>query len=360
MPAAESRRSRVEEVWMVEEQTVIVTGSDDDDDYGDDGVLGTDLEADVEIPLTRRLLSEFIGTLLFVGIGTGAATVFALGPPKAFAKLSDIFVNGQPDAMRLYASLHGTYGDVLPVALAFAFALATLVYALGGISGAHFNPAVTFSLAVARRFRWSEVPLYVVVQCLGAIVGTLVVAGIYGQDGAAFGGNDILFGATTVSVGFWNGVLAEAFITFILVTAIMAIAVDPRAPKGWSGLVIGISLGAGILVTASATGGSANFARSLGPFVVTWLKYDVSVLPWHDLIVYLIGPLIGGAAAALVYESLSGLEAISPAPHPGAATGGVDSVLGENREDDDEHEALDESVGDAPSTRPSDEGFRKP
>jgi glycerol uptake facilitator protein len=204
---------------------------------------------------------------------------------------------------------------------------------------------------VARRFRWREVPLYWVVQCLGAIVGTLVIAGIYGQDGASFGGHDILFGATTVSVGFWNGVLAEAFITFLLVTAIMAIAVDPRAPKGWSGLVIGLSLGAGILVTAGATGGSANFARSLGPFVASWLNYDVGVIPWGDLTVYALGPLIGGAAAALVYESLSGLEAVSPAPNPGAATGGVDSVMGEDRA---------EIVETAPTTPPPDpdEGFR--
>jgi glycerol uptake facilitator protein len=331
------------------------------DDGGAAGEAPFQFELDEEVPLRRRLLAEFVGTLVFVGAGTGAATFYQLGPLKAsasaFAKVADIFKGGDPSAARLYSSLHGTYGgDVLPIALAFAFTLAFLVYALGGVSGAHFNPAVTFSLAVARRFRWREVPLYWIVQCAGAIVGTLVIAGIYGQDGASFAGNDILFGATTVSVGFWNGVLAEAFITFILVTAIMAIAVDPRAPKGWSGLIIGLALGAGILVTAGATGGSANFARSLGPFVASWIKYDVGVLPWHDLYVYAIGPLIGGAAAALVYESLSGLEAFSPAPRPGAATGGVDSVLGEAREDviiDDPNPL------DGPPPPGPDEGFRR-
>lgn len=319
---------------------------------------GLGLETEGEVPLRRRLLAEFVGTLIFVAAGTGAATLYVLGPMKAgaaaFGKIADIFEGGDPAATRLYSSLHSVSGgDVLPVALAFAFALAVLVYALGGVSGAHFNPAVTFSLAVARRFRWREVPIYWVVQCLGAIVGTFVIAGIYGQDGASFGGNDILFGATTVQVGFWNGVLAEAFITFILVTAIMAIAVDPRAPKGWSGLVIGLSLGAGILVTAGATGGSANFARSLGPFVASWLNYDVGVIPWGDLIVYAVGPLIGGAAAALVYESLSGLEAISPAPQPGAATGGVDSVLGEDRAD-----LIETQVPSKPPPPPT-EGFRR-
>jgi glycerol uptake facilitator protein len=316
-----------------------------------------DLEAEIEPPLKRRLLAEFIGSLLFVGVGTGAATAFTLGPLKSAAGVSDLFA-GAPDpaaALRQFQFFAGNHGNVLPVALAFSFTLAVLIYALGGISGAHFNPAVTFSLAVARRFRWKEVPLYWVVQCLGAIVGCLVIAGIYGQEGASFGGVDVLFGGTTVGVEFWNGVLAEAFITFILVTAIMAIAIDPRAPKGWSGLVIGLALGAGILVTAGATGGSANFARSLGPFVAAALRYDVGSIPWSDLYVYALGPIIGGAAAALVYESLSGLEAISPAPHPGAATGGVDSVLGEDRADI--IETVDPGATDAPP--PPDEGFRR-
>jgi len=103
----------------------------------------------------------------------------------------------------------------------------------------------------------------------------------------------------------------------------MAVAVDPRAPKGFSGIGIGLSLAAGIMVTAAATGGSANFARSLGPFVVS-LFYDLPEgmkVPWGDLIIYAGGPLIGAAAAALVYESVTGLETVSPAPTPGAATG---------------------------------------
>jgi glycerol uptake facilitator protein len=207
------------------------------------------------------------------------------------------------------------------VALAFAFALTVLIYAFGGVSGAHFNPAVTFALAVARRFKWSELPLYWVAQVAGAVAGAFVVAGIYGQNGAAFNGADILFGATVVSpdVTQWQAILAEAFIAFILMTAIMAVAVDHRAPKGWSGLIIGLGLAGGILVTSQATGGSANFARSLGPFVAS-LVYDVENIPWSDLIVFAVGPLIGAAAAALVYESLTGLERSAPSPEPGAAT----------------------------------------
>jgi glycerol uptake facilitator len=189
------------------------------------------------------------------------------------------------------------------------------------VSGAHVNPAVTFALAVSRRFRWIDVPAYWVAQCAGGIAGAFVVAGIYGQHGASVGGTDILFGATKIAPGVndYQAILAEAFITFILVTAVMAIAIDPRAPKGWSGLIIGLALAGGILVTSAATGGSANFARSLGPFVAS-MRFNAKSIPWSDLYVYAVGPLIGGAAAALIYEAVSGLETVSPAPRPGAAT----------------------------------------
>ncbi|MFN2387979.1 MAG: MIP/aquaporin family protein [Actinomycetota bacterium] len=278
-----------------------------------------------EAPLGRRLLAEFVGTLLFVAIGTGAATVLAVAPLKALQGISSI-LGPDPANQKVYGTLIATSpADLFTVAFAFATALAFLVYALGGVSGAHFNPAVTFSLAVARRFRWAEVVPYWIVQCLGGIAGAFVVAGIYGKTGASVNGTEVLFGATTVATEtIYQAILSEAFIAFILVTAIMAVAIDPRAPKGWSGLIIGLALGGGILVTASATGGSANFARSLGPFVASLVirppGADLNI-PWSDLIVYAVGPAIGAAAAALVYESVTGLERFSPAPGPGAATG---------------------------------------
>ena len=290
-----------------------------------EGEAAIDVVPTGEAPMFRRLAAEFFGTLVFVAIGTGAATVLALGPLKRLAGLTSLPGLEAPEQQQLFGTLIGTgaatISEILPVAFAFAMGLSVLVYALGGVSGAHFNPAVTFALAVVRRFSWREVPYYWIAQVLGAIAGAFVIAGIYGQDGAASSGTDILFGATTVAQGIKEpqAILAEAFIAFVLVTAIMAVAVDPRAPKGWSGLIIGLSLAAGILVTAHATGGSANFARSLGPFVAS-LVYDVDKIPWSDLLVYAAGPLIGGSAAALVYESVTGLERIAPAPRPGAAT----------------------------------------
>lgn len=281
-------------------------------------------DVEEEAPLARRLLAEFVGTLLFVAVGTGAATVLAIGPLERFNVLPEI-IRADPQQTGLFGGLLGTgaptLSELLPVAFAFATALAVLIYAFGGVSGAHFNPAVTFSLAVVRRFRWAEVPMYWIAQCAGAVGGAFVIVGIYGERGATVGGTDIMYGATTVasSVEFFPAMLAEAFLTFLLVTAIMAVAVDPRAPKGFSGLIIGLALAGGILVTGAATGGSANFARSLGPFVAS-LTRDIGNIPWSDLYVYAAGPLIGASAAALIYESLTGLETVSPAPQPGAAT----------------------------------------
>jgi glycerol uptake facilitator protein len=279
----------------------------------DERELALQVEADEGPTLLKRLLTEFVGTLILVAVGTGTATVLFAGPLLRLQALAATVPAAQQAtfSQQFGALLANNLGDVLPVAFAFATALAVVVYAFGGISGAHVNPAVTFALAIVRRFRWSEVPAYWVAQCLGGIAGAFVVAGIYGQHGASVAGTDILFGATKI--------LAEAFITFILVTAVMAIAIDPRAPKGWSGLIIGLALAGGILVTSAATGGSANFARSLGPFVAS-LLYNTKSIPWSDLYVYAVGPLIGGAAAALIYEGVTGLETVSPAPRPGAAT----------------------------------------
>ncbi|HET7482672.1 MAG TPA: aquaporin, partial [Actinomycetota bacterium] len=83
--------------------------------------------------------------------------------------------------------------------------------------------------------------------------------------------------------------------------------------------IIGLALGGGILVTGPITGGSANFARSLGPFLAS-MVFDAKNVPWSDLIWYAIGPIVGASAAALVYESVTSLGRPAPAPDPGSAT----------------------------------------
>jgi glycerol uptake facilitator protein len=304
---------------------------------GDPGLL--EEEVPVQAPLLRRVAAEFIGTALLVAVGAGTATTLALGPLRRLDSLGEVF-GTSPTAQannKVFGTLLGTagasLGDVLGVAIAFALILAVLVYALGGVSGAHFNPAVTFALACVRRFKWSEIPAYWLAQCAGGVGGAFLIAMMYGGDGAQFKGTDILFGATVYhqsTTNFFQGLAAEALITFILVTAIMAVAIDPRAPKGWSGLIIGFALGAGVLIAGPATGGSANFARSLGPFVAS-LRYHAGSIPWHDLYLYAAGPIVGAVAAAFVYESVTGMELAGPAPQPGSAT--TDTVLDASEEE---------------------------
>ncbi len=290
-----------------------------------------DLDPDAKAPLGRRLLAEFMGTLLLVAVGAGVVTAVSIGAAVNQAAAATQF--GEDPVVNALVS-NGP-ADLMPVAFAFAGVLALIVYALGGVSGGHFNPAVSLALAVVRRFTWKEVAPYWFAQILGGIIGAVVVAGIFGETGVLAGTTDVLLGATTFSkdLTFWNAILSEAFITFLLMTAVMAVAVDPRAPKGFSGLVIGLTLAAGILVTANITGGSANFARSLGPLVASFLSgqfldYPVGKIAWSQLGVYALGPAVGAAAAALLYEGVSGLEKFSPPPAPGAATGSpVESPL---------------------------------
>ena len=275
-----------------------------------------------EASTLKKLVAEFVGTLLLTAVGAGAAAAFALGPLRAFATLPPELQNQPGNDVTFRALLGNTSADLLPVAFAFASILAVLVYAFGGVSGAHFNPAVTFALALSNRFRWSHVPLYWLVQVVGGIAGAFIVAAMFKSGAGGIEGTDVLFGATTVApdVNWPQALLAEAFLTFFLMTAIMAVAVDPRAPKGWSGLIVGLALAGGILVVGPITGGSANFARSLGPFVAS-LAFGAENIPWSDLAWYAAGPIIGAAAAALVYESTTSLtRAGAPAPDPGAAT----------------------------------------
>ena len=124
---------------------------------------------------------------------------------------------------------------------------------------------------------------------------------------AAFGGDavDLGMGQTSIADGtnYLQAIVAEAIGTFLLVTAIMALAVDRRAPGGWAGLMIGLSVAAAILLIGPLTGGSLNPARTFGPLVVATIGGGDTF--WGDLPAYVIGPLIGGVVAAMAYDAVA-------------------------------------------------------
>ncbi len=223
--------------------------------------------------LARVMLAEAIGTFLLVLVGTAVAIAATLGKNTA-----------------------GPAYDSLAVALSFGLILIAIVAAIGQISGAHVNPAVTLGLAVVRRFPWRYVPAYFVAQLAGGIVASLAVWAAYGHGAY----NDAHLGLPSPVHGTSNlqVLLVEALIAFMLVLTVIATATDPRVPAGAAAMAIGFSLAAGVLLGGPVSGGAGNPARALAPMIVTGL-YPV----WFY---YTLGPLVGGVVAALLYRLIHG------------------------------------------------------
>ena len=244
--------------------------------------------------LLRRVLAEFLGTALLVLFGAGSV-------------VAALEVGG--------GSLD--YAGLGIVALAFGLVVALVIYGLGTTSGAHINPAVTLSLAAARRFSWVEVPAYIVAQLAGALVGALLIVAYVGDRATDLGGVGLTALASGVSVA--QGMVAEALGTFLLVFTIMAVAVDNRAPAGWAGFLIGLAVAVEIMVIGPFTGGSVNPARSFGPYLANALFGGST--PWADFWVYVIGPVVGGVLAAISYDLLARPAAEVPPFEAPAETG---------------------------------------
>jgi glycerol uptake facilitator protein len=228
--------------------------------------------------LARRLGAEFVGTGLLVFFGPGSVVAaLTVGEGKL------------------------DYAGVGFIALAFGLVVAAVIYGFGAVSGAHINPAVTVTLAVTRRFPWAEVGPYVLAQLAGAAGGGLVLVAAFGTGAADLGGA----GSTVLGAGVstMSGIVAEAIGTFLLVFTIMAVAVDPRAPKGWAGLMIGLSVVCAIVVVGPLTGASLNPARTFGPYLVSAL-FGAGP-PWEQFALYWAGPIAGGVAAAMVYDLIA-------------------------------------------------------
>ncbi|WP_205650367.1 MIP/aquaporin family protein [Actinoplanes solisilvae] len=178
------------------------------------------------------------------------------------------------------------------VALAGGAALAIGVAALGPISGAHFNPAVTVSLALAGRLPWGRVPAYLVAQLAGALLAAVVAWGAYGDRAREMA--DLGATAPAAGVGSVRVLLVEALVTFILVLVVVLVANDARVSRGGAALAIGVALAVAILVSGPVTGAGVNPARALGPMIAAGQLTD-----WWA---YIVGPLLGGAVATFLFE----------------------------------------------------------
>lgn len=254
--------------------------------------------------LARRLAAEAIGTALLIVFGPGSVV--------AALRVGD----GTLD-----------YAGLGMISLSFGLVVALVIYAFGSTSGAHINPAVTVVLAVTGRFPWREVAPYVVAQLLGAAVGGLLIVAAFGSASVEVSAaGSVAFGE---GVGYGRAILVEALATYLLVLAIFALAVDRRAPAGWAGLMIGLSVTCLVLVFGPLTGAAVNPARAFGPFVGA--AVGGGDVPWSQLPAYVIGSLLGGLAAAFSYDLVARpRDHDEPAPEPAAepAQGTAGDIVG--------------------------------
>jgi glycerol uptake facilitator protein len=234
-----------------------------------------------EPTLAQKLVAEFLGTALLTLIGAGSVTATLTLEAGTGAKFSE--------------------ADLGVISLAFGFIIIAMVYAIGKISGCHINPAVTIALALTGRVDWGTAASYIVAQFAGGIVGALGIVATFGTHAATTS----ILGVTSYgpTVSPFQAIIAEAIGTFILVFSIYGVAVDPRAPAGWAGLVIGLIVAGIIFVVAPVTGAALNPARAFG---TTFVQAVFGGKAFFDqYYVYVIGPVVGGALGALAYDFLA-------------------------------------------------------
>lgn len=214
-----------------------------------------------------RLLAEFVGTFALIFIGAGSI-------------LTATELTGGGYALIGIAAAHG-------------FVIAVMVSALGHVSGGHFNPAVSFALAVTRKIKPAEAVIYIVCQMVAAAIAAYALTAVFShkiQDAAGMG-VPALGPGHTVS----QALVAELILTFFLVFTVFAVAVDGRgAFKIVAGLPIGFVVFFDILMGGPTSGGAMNPARWFGPALVSG--------NWDNWWIWIIGPIVGGAVAAIAYE----------------------------------------------------------
>ncbi|MFC6275857.1 MIP/aquaporin family protein [Levilactobacillus tangyuanensis] len=207
----------------------------------------------------QKYLAEFMGTFMLVFLGTGAVTVAA--------------------------------GSTLTIGLAFGLAITVSAYAFGGISGGHFNPAVTTAMLINRRIDGRDALGYVIAQVLGATVASACIKLFVGGLGLAtnqLGQTD--FPKISMGLAF----LVEALVTFLFLLVILNVTSDRHGNGDFAGLTIGVTLAFLIIVALNLTGGSLNPARSFGPAIFA----GGSAL--KHLWLYILAPEVGAVCAAYV------------------------------------------------------------
>ena len=227
----------------------------------------------------RRATAEAIGTFFLVLIGPGSAMVDAASG--------------------------GAIGHV-GVSVAFGLVVMGMVFAIGHLSGAHINPAVTIAFWSAGRFPAREVAPYVLAQCGGAAAAAFVLRWVLPEQVAA--------AATLPAVPVAQALAVEWLLSFVLMFVVMAVATDERVASGFGGIAVGATVGFDAMMGGPLTGASMNPARSLGPALASGT--------WEAHWIYWVAPIAAMMVAVRLYDVLR------PAGAPGTTPRGVSTGLG--------------------------------
>ncbi|KAI4332452.1 hypothetical protein L6164_017361 [Bauhinia variegata] len=214
----------------------------------------------VTVPFLQKLLAEVVGTYFLI-----------------FAGCASVVVNGGYDHV---VTLPG-------ISIVWGLAVMVLVYSVGHISGAHFNPAVTLAFASTGRFPLKQVPAYIIAQVLGSTLAS-------GTLRLLFTGSHDVFAGTLPSGTYLQSFVIEFIITFYLMFIISGVATDNRAIGELAGLAVGATVLLNVMFAGPISGASMNPARSLGPAIVSHR--------YRGIWIYMLSPILGAVAGAWVYN----------------------------------------------------------